>query len=78
MCCALGLMPLHGNIEDLELDKSDDDFFSHFGHRAQARDATPRIVSLFLCMSEIGNWLWEEPSFTRAPERDHDALVFEH
>jgi hypothetical protein len=34
--------------------------------------------SLILCMSEIGNWLWEEPSFTRAPERDHDALVYEH
>jgi hypothetical protein len=52
-------MPLHGNIEDLELDKSDDDFFSHFGHRAQARDATPRIVSLSHTVTHsvhVGDW----------------------
>jgi hypothetical protein len=34
--------------------------------------------SLILCMSEIANWLWEEPDFMLAPECDHEALVYDH
>lgn len=48
-----------GDIEGLELDKSDDDFLSHFGHCAQAGDATSRIVSLSHPVTysvRVGNW----------------------